>query len=383
MYLLKFVHFADLHIGKRLHEISLLDDQRHALHDMLEHTRIIRPDVAFIAGDVYDKPVPSHEAVQLLEDFILALGEMVPRIMIVGGNHDDQQRLSFLAPLLAAQNVTIAGPYMGAIEKVTVPDRHGEVDVWLLPHVTPGRVGHLLGEPIGSSEEAVRAILGREQIDHRRRNVLVAHQFVTSGGERTIRSDSEVHLIGGLDEVDASAFDRFCYVALGHLHGAQRVGRDAVRYAGSPVRYSFSEIHQHKTFVSGEIDAHGQVTTELVAISQLHGMRAVRGLLDEVMALPGDRSDYLRVTLTDARPGLMAAERLATRYDGVLMLEFERDHGAAGELPAPALLTQDPIEQFADFFSHVTGRDMQADERAYILDVLAETQAGGGAHEAG
>ncbi len=357
---MKFIHLADLHIGKKLKERSLSEDQQCALDFVIEQARTIRPDVVLIAGDVYDRAVPSGEAVRMLDGFLTQLTALDCRVIMIGGNHDSQDRLAFGRGMLEHSGLFISEDYRGEMQCVRVPDAYGEVDVWLLPHIVPQEVARFFEAPAPDVDGAVRAALRRAAIDPGRRNVLVTHQFVTQQGQSVELSDSEIHPVGGLSSVDVGAFDAFCYVALGHLHGAQRIGRDSVRYAGSPVRYSFSELHQKKSFVSGEIGPDGQVTVELMAIPQLHGMRELSGELSALIApehvRAGNRDDFLRVILTDSPPPIAPMDRLRAVFPNVLSLELQDGPGAQ----LPELFTgneqKDPLDRFFEFYEQVTGR---------------------------
>lgn len=372
---MKFIHLADLHIGKRLKERSLLPDQRYALEFVLDYARAMRPDAVLIAGDVYDKAVPSGDAVSLLSWFLTGLHQIGCTVCIIGGNHDSQERLSFAGQILMGSGLYISDIYNGEMHKVCVADAYGEVDIYLLPHILPREVARFFeGQTIDSVEDAVRAALDKQPPDRSRRSILMTHQFVTATGEAPLISDSEINPIGGLSAVDFSAFDAFCYVALGHLHGAQRIGRDTVRYAGSPVRYSFSETRQIKSFVSGEIGMHGEVCFELIPIPQLHGMRELEGeiarLLSPENVRDGNCDDYLRVTLTDTPPPVAPMERLAAAYPNVLSLELKLKGGEALSLPSASAKEKDPLELFADFYLMMTGRAISGPMCDYVQDAM-------------
>ncbi len=369
---MRFVHLADLHIGKRLHDLSLLPDQAAALDAILAEIGRIRPDAALIAGDVYDKAVPSEEAVRLFDRFVSALSALGVTVCAIGGNHDSDERLSFAKSVLARQRLHIAGRYEGRIEKVTLEDAFGEVDVWLLPHMLPREAARFFDEPVETAEDAVRLAIARENIDPARRGVLVAHQFFRAAGESQVLSDSEINPVGGLDAVDAALLKPFRYAALGHLHGPQRVGRDTARYAGSPLKYSFSEINHVKSFVSGEIDADGGVSFSLVPVPQPHGMRALTGALDSLLSeealARGDVNDYLRVTLTDTPIPLSPRDRLDRAYPNVLRLDFASD--GCPDAPPAAAERGDRLSLFEAFYTMRTGRQMPDSIRDAVSDAM-------------
>ena len=245
---MKFAHIADLHIGKKLGEVSLLPDQEVALSGIARDIQARGPDAVFLAGDVYDHPLPGADAVALFDRFLNALIASGAEIFVIGGNHDSQERLCFARDILSRQGLHIARPYEGHVERFDVKG----VWVYLLPYVRPKEIERFFeGARFESMEDAVSAILAREEIDPARENVLVTHLFASARGDYPETSDSEINPVGGLSEVDVSLFDAFCYVALGHLHAPQKVGREGVRYAGSPIKYSFSEMRHKKSFVMG------------------------------------------------------------------------------------------------------------------------------------
>lgn len=351
---MKFAHIADLHIGKKLHEVSLLADQEEALSSVVEAVRRVRPDCVLIAGDVYDHPVPGADAVSLFGRFLTELTDSGAQVCIVGGNHDSQERLSFAGQILARQGVHIAGPYAGTLESVDIAGAR----IHLLPYVRPKEIERHFDRRFDSSEDAVAAILARAEIDPSRVNVLVTHLFASARGERAETCDSEINPVGGLSEVDAALFDPFAYVALGHLHAPQRVGRDRVRYSGSLMKYSFSEARHRKSFVLGEVT--DGVSFALVPVREKHGMRELRGRLSDLLkpevVSAGDVEDYIRATLTDEIPPVSPMERLSAAYRNVLRLELSGNAAPVEEVHEIA--ARAPMELFSEFFARMNGSEM-------------------------
>lgn len=307
---MRFLHVADLHLGKSIHGISLLEsgDQPAWVRDFLEQADRLRPDAVLIAGDVYDRGAPSGDAVALLSKLLTALSEREIPVMLVAGNHDSGQRLGFLDRVLSRQGIHIAGlPAPGGkLERVTLRDAFGPVHFWLMPYVFPALVAQCLGdETIRDYDTAVRRLLQAQDVDFSERNVLIAHQNVTANGLEAERGGSE-SAVGGLGQVDYHAFDGFAYVALGHIHASCSVGRESVRYAGSPLCYHFNEVRQPpKGAVLVELGAPGtEPVRETLSMAPLHPMRELRGgweeLRDGELARSG-RGEYLRVVLTDSR----------------------------------------------------------------------------------
>lgn len=244
---MKFLHLSDLHLGKRVNEVSMLDDQDYILHQILEITDVESPDAVVIAGDIYDKSVPSGEAVTLFDWFLVALAKRRVPVLLISGNHDSPERLSFGSRLLDASGIHISPVYSGEVRPITLQDEHGPVHFWLLPFLKPAHVKRFFpDEPIESYTDACRAAITQMNVDFSARNVLVTHQFVTGAST----CESEELSAGGTDNVDASVFDGFDYVALGHIHGPQNIGSNRIRYCGTPLKYSFSEAAHHKASLS-------------------------------------------------------------------------------------------------------------------------------------
>lgn len=380
---MRFVHLADLHIGKKLGLFDLAEDQRFVLNQIAERVQALKPDAVLIAGDVYDKNIPSGEAMGLFDDFLNALLKSKAQIFIVAGNHDAQERLGFGRQIMKKQGVYIAGAYAGRMERVRMQDEHGPIDLWLLPYIRPREAAAYLEGEISRTGQAIQAILSREAIDFSGRNLLIAHQFVTSAAQEVIQCDSEVNPIGGLSAVDASLFDGFDYVALGHLHGSQRVGREGVRYAGSPLKYSFSEARHHKNMVVGEIGAKGELSIELEALKPLRDVREIRGDLEKLMAVDvveaANSEDYLKVVLTDSVPPVSPMERLSLAYKNVVSLELARMPSDAGEwAPMEAIQQKQPMELFEAFFQRMNGAPMNDAMRSEIDALLQEIGEEGG-----
>ena len=369
---MKFLHLADLHIGKRVNEFDLKEDQKYILERILEISDENRPDAVLIAGDLYDRSVPPGEAVELLDEFLTRFSSRGLPVFAVSGNHDSPERLDFGSRIMRRNGVTIAGSFRGHLEKTPLSDEYGPVNVWLLPFLKPAMAEPFFPpEQTGSYEDAVRAAIGASEVDTRERNVLVAHQFVTAFGKQPETCDSETLSIGGADQVDASAFDAFDYVALGHLHGPQRIGRPEVRYAGSPLKYSFSEARQKKSVTFAELKEKGRVEITAVPLAPLRDMREIRGpiagLTKQENASFGSREDYIRATLTDGHAVADAAERLRAVYPNLMCIDFESARSAeAGPSKTAAsgdVAHRTPQELFEEFYRNQNERGLPENER--------------------
>lgn len=379
---MRFFHLADLHIGKQLSGYSMLPEQRHVLEQVLTAAEQERPEAVLLAGDIYDRPVPSGEAVALFDWFLTGLAERSIPCLAVAGNHDSGVRLGFGDRLLRRAGVYLAGTVSEELLHVPFQRDGVTVQVWLLPFLRPAETAVLFPDrEIRTYDAAVRAVLEHQSLSPDARHLLVAHQFVTAAGQAPLRSDSETIAVGGLDNVDSSAFAAFDYVALGHLHGPQWVdGR--CRYAGSPLQYSFSELRQTKGITVLQVEAEGPVTASQIPLTPLHPLREIRGPL-EVLLSPdivaqGDPEDYLHVTLTDELEPENAYARLRTVYPHLMRLDFDNSRTRQEGLLLPG---EEEAEQlapdllFAEFFQRQNGRELEEERRALVAELLAS--AGG------
>lgn len=373
---MKFLHLADLHLGKRVNGFSMLEDQAHILRQILAILDDERPDGVLIAGDVYDKSVPSVEAVELLDGFLTELRARGVPVLLISGNHDSPERLAFGGRVMDSCGIHISPVYDGALAPVTLQDAFGPVHVWLLPFVKPAHVRRWFPDAdIESYTDAVAEAVAHMDIDTAARNVLVTHQFVTGGA----RSGSEELSVGGTDNVDSSVFAPFDYVALGHLHGAQHIGRETIRYAGSPLKYSFSEARQHKSVTVVTLGEKGDVQVRTVALTPLRELREIRGSYDELTARSfyehtTYRSDYLHLILTDEQDVFDAMSRLRTIYPYLMTLDYDNARTrAAGGMSVPAETERrTPLELFEALYQRQNHRPMSEVQRAYIAQLMEQ-----------
>lgn len=373
---MKFLHLADLHLGKRVNGFSMLEDQAHILRQILAILDDEQPDGVLIAGDVYDKSVPSVEAVELLDGFLTELRARGVPVLLISGNHDSPERLAFGGRVMDSCGIHISPVYDGALAPVTLQDAFGPVHVWLLPFVKPAHVRRWFPDAdIESYTDAMAEAVAHMDIDTAARNVLVTHQFVTGG----TRSGSEELSVGGTDNVDSGVFAPFDYVALGHLHGAQHIGRETIRYAGSPLKYSFSEARQHKSVTVVTLGEKGDVQVRTVALTPLRELREIRGSYDELTARSfyehtTYRSDYLHLILTDEQDVFDAMSRLRTIYPYLMTLDYDNARTrAAGGMSVPAETEQrTPPELFEALYQRQNHRPMSDVQRAYIAQLMEQ-----------
>lgn len=373
---MKFLHLADLHLGKRVNGFSMLEDQAHILRQILAILDDEQPDGVLIAGDVYDKSVPSVEAVGLLDGFLTELRARGVPVLLISGNHDSPERLAFGGRVMDSCGIHISPVYDGALAPVTLQDAFGPVHVWLLPFVKPAHVRHWFPDAdIESYTDAMAEAVAHMDIDTAARNVLVTHQFVTGG----TRSGSEELSVGGTDNVDSGVFAPFDYVALGHLHGAQHIGRETIRYAGSPLKYSFSEARQHKSVTVVTLGEKGDVQVRTVALTPLRELREIRGSYDELTARSfyehtTYRSDYLHLILTDEQDVFDAMSRLRTIYPYLMTLDYDNARTrAAGGMSVPAETERrTPLELFEALYQRQNHRPMSEVQREYIAQLMEQ-----------
>lgn len=366
---MKFIHLSDLHLGKRVNECSMLEDQRYILGEILRIVDREAPDAVLIAGDVYDKSVPSAEAVALLDDFLVRLAGRDLQVLLISGNHDSPERLAFGGRLMAERGVHIAPVYDGRVAPVTLTDEYGPVRVYLLPFVKPSHVRRCFPDrEVDTYTDALAAAIGAMGVDPALRNVLVTHQFVTGAA----RCDSEEVSVGGTDNVDVSVFAPFDYVALGHLHGPQTVGRETVRYCGTPLKYSFSEAGQHKSATVVELGEKGTTAVRTVPLVPLRDLVELRGTYEEVTFRgfyegTGWQRDYVHITLTDEEDVPNAVGKLRVIYPNLMKLDYDNRRTRAGISleGAEEVERRSPLELLEEFYEKQNGRPMGEAQRAF------------------
>ena len=370
---MKLIHLSDLHLGKRVNEFSVLEDQRYILKQILTIIDQEAPDGVLIAGDVYDRPVPSAEAVTLLDDFLVELARRGAPVFLISGNHDSPERLSFAGRLVEERHIYLSPVYDGTVHPVTLTDQWGEVDVFLLPFVKPVHLRRCFPEEtIESYTDAVRCAVAHMDLNPARRNVLVTHQFVTGAQ----RCESEELSVGGSDNVDASVFAPFDYVALGHIHGPQNVDGERVRYCGTPLKYSFSEARHQKSVTVAELGPKGSLAVRTVPLTPRRDMLELRGTYLEVSAREFyqnlDREAYIRVTLTDEEDVPDAMGKLRILYPNLMRLDYDNRRTRSGVemLEAMEVEQQSPLELFASLYEQQNGGPMSPEQREYLTSLM-------------
>lgn len=377
---MKFLHLSDLHLGRLLHRYPLREEQA----ELLERIRLIaaneQPDAVLIAGDVYDRSIPPVYATQLLDGFLAALSR-IATVCVISGNHDSAERLAFLAGPLKESGLHISPAYRGIVSPITLTDEHGPVDIWLLPFAKAATVRPFFPEEtIESTHDAVACAIRHMEIDPSRRNVLVAHQFVAGGspsGSEESLATADIS-VGGSDMVDASVFAPFDYVALGHIHRAQNVGSERIRYCGTPMAYDFSEAGQEKTITAVELHGDRSLTVRTIPLPAPRALIEVRGAFAEITSdeaiRRADKDAYTHVILTDDAPIPDVMNRLRQVYPRITHLDWDnaRTRQTDDLSSAADVKKHTPMSLFAEFFQRMGGTELTGEQSDYINRLIRE-----------
>jgi len=372
----KIIHLADLHIGKRVNEFSMIDDQKYILNQILEIIDKEKPDAVIIAGDVYDKQVPSIEAVELLDSFISDISKRKTTTFIISGNHDSAERLAFGSSLMAMGKIYISPVYNGKISKYTLKNDFGSANFYLLPFVKPSHVKRFFPDKkIESYTDAIKVVVDNLKLDTSEINILIAHQFVTGAS----RTESEEISVGGLDNVDASVFDDFDYVALGHIHRPQKIGTERIRYCGTPLKYSFSEVNDTKSVSIIEINSKEDFNLRTIPLIPKRDMRKIRGTYEELTTKTSyentNTDDYIHVTLTDEFNVVDAIQKLRVIYKNIMKLEYDNMRTRESRkinLDDMVIENKNPLEIFSEFYKLQNNKEMNDEQKEIIKKIMEE-----------
>ena len=374
---MKFLHLAHLHIGKRVNGFSMIEDQKFVfeqVYNVIENEKI---DGIIMAGDIYDKPVPSAEAVKLFDEMLTRLVSINLPIFVISGNHDSAERIGFGSDILSAAKVYMSRVYNGNLQKIELEDDYGKINVYLLPFIKPATVKNIYKEAeIKDYDDALEYVLSQEKIDETKRNVIVSHQFVTGA----MRSESEEVSVGGLDNVSVENYEAFDYVALGHIHRAQQMGRESARYAGTLLKYSFSEEKHNKSMTIVDLKEKGNIEIKEIPVKPLHDLKTIKGKFSKITSEEFykelKKEDYYRAVLTDEDDILNAIGKLKSIYPNLMSMEYDNtrtrsysvvDNVETGE-------TKSPLDYFEEFFEKQNGRKMSEKQRNYLLEILGEAR---------
>ncbi len=385
---MKIFHISDLHIGKRLNLFDLLEVQKNVLNQIIKAARTEQPDVIIIAGDIYDKSSPSGEAVRLLSEFFSELADIEPQIsiLIISGNHDSNLRLNYAASFLAKHSIHICATLPQNkeeyIKKMTFSDRYGDIYFYMMPFVKPEDAKNLLGKEanIHTYDEAFAAILDREAIDYSKRNVLIAHQFFVSKDSEPDKRDSELRYIcvGGIDSVDTSHVEQFDYVALGHLHTSQHIGKTYIRYSGTPLKYSVSEAKDSKSITVVTLkEKNSEPEITFIPLYMNPDLKKLKGTLNEVIAMADEqlKEDYVSIVLTDEDSLFRPKDRLGDFYNRIVDVTIENTRTkklSYSDIDEKFNEEDNPIDIFCEFYQEMNGQPISQDEKKIMTDILKE-----------
>ena len=386
---MKIFHLADLHLGKCIHGYSMIEmgDQPYWMEQLLKKADELKPDVVVISGDVYDRAVPSKEAVNLFDDFLTRFSERNIPVLIISGNHDSGTRLAFADKLLCNQGIYLSGEVKKEVKCVTLQDIYGPVHFWMVPYLFPAAVNVILNrDDLKDYDSAMRALLEEQPVNWEERNVILSHQFVVAGAEKPAMGGSET-TVGGIGQIDASVFDGFDYVALGHIHNAQKMGREQIRYAGSPLSYHFSEAGQKKGLTIVELREKGQITVSLEELPVLHEMREVSGTMDELLQIEVKENSYVRAVICQEILPPQAVEMLRAYFaaKNSILMEVVRDYsykkGKNDVQKIKDVRSLSLEELFSEFYSYQHKGELSEDSLNELVSFVAEQTRNGSEDE--
>lgn len=376
---MKILHLADLHLGKRVNEMSMIEDQKYILDQIITLIKEESVGIVLLCGDIYDKSIPTIEAIHLLDEFLDQLSKMAIKVLMISGNHDSIDRLSFGKSLFTRSNLYIASQFENEIEKITVKENGITVNFYMLPFVKSAYISHIFQLQTDSYEECFRYLIEHTKIDEEETNILLSHQFVTANKKNPELSDSETSSLGGIDNIDFHIFDPFDYVALGHIHKPQAMGREMVRYAGSILKYSFSEIHMDKKATILTIDAKKEISLSFHPLKPLRDMREIECSLEELLKKQceiGNQEDYMHVILTDEEQILDAIGKVRTIYPNVMQISFKNRRYMkqleSAQIKEDQISDQSPAELFEQFYKMQNHIDLDEKRLQLVLSVFEE-----------
>lgn len=370
---MKFAHISDLHLGKKIHQFSMIEDQKYILDKIIEIVEEEQVEGVFIAGDVYDKIYPSAEAVALFDSFLVKLAGQDRKVFVISGNHDSPERIAFLGRITEKAGVYLSPVYNGNVSKVTLKDQYGALHVYLLPFIKPVHVRHFFPEEeIGTYTQAMEVVVKTLSLDTAERNILLAHQFVTGA----LRSDSEEITVGGLDHVEAEVFGDFDYVALGHIHKPQKMGKETIRYCGTPLKYSFCESQDEKSVTIVELKEKGAVEIKTVPLHPLKDMVKLRGtfleLLNRESLSEADTDSYIHATLLDEQDVPNAFGRLSLVYPNLMQMVYDNTRTRQEKQVAVRtdIARVQPQDLFASFYEEMNNQPLSQVQMEYLMEKI-------------
>lgn len=370
---MKFVHLSDLHLGKKVNEFSMIEDQRYILKEILTIISDVKPDGVIIAGDVYDRTIPSEDAMKIWDEFLISLAEKKLAVYAISGNHDSAIRFSDHSTLVETTGIHLSPEYNGSVNHYVLEDENGLINIYLLPFIKPATVRAFFpDDEINDYTDACSVAINHMNVNPKERNILVAHQMIIGSA----RCESEEVSVGGLDGVDVSVFDNFDYVALGHLHGKQKIGRDTIRYCGTPLKYSFSEKDHKKSVTIVNLEEKGNITIEEIPLVPMHDMREIKGTYEELMSKKNyegtDTDDYIHAVLTDENDVIDAMAKLRVVYPNLMKLSYDNKRTQSQQIVTDAenVDKKTPLELFEEFYEKQNNQEMTEEQKQLSRELI-------------
>ena len=382
---MRFLHLGDVHLGKSLGDFDLENDQRHILSQILDIAVKKKADAIMIAGDVYDRAMPSEAATVMLNDFLNSMIEKGIKVYMISGNHDSDDRLNYGSRMFEKSGIYISAKYTGSLSRQVFTDRFGEVYIWMLPFVKASQVRHYYpDEKIISYDDAVRTVIANADIDDRKRNIIISHQFVSGGTSDPELGGSEcggTRSVGQIEKIGCGCFDSFDYAALGHIHSPQAVGREQVRYSGSPLKYSLSEVDNEKSVPVVTLGEKGDVDIELVKLHPMRDMRHIRGPIKKLLDKNNvtDTDDFIYATLTDEDIVDDAMGIMQQVYPNTVKIDYDNSRTKeVADIDTPDVKANISFEEMiGDFYRKMFGCEINDEE----MEILKETAKEAGIDE--
>lgn len=381
---MKILHLADLHVGKIVLEQTMLEDQKYMLNQITEKIKEEKIELVLISGDIYDRSIPPSEAVNVLDDFLKTLIKDIKiKVCIIAGNHDSKERLNFGSKIFANEGLYICANYNGKLEKVEIEDEYGKINIYMLPYIKPVEIKeYFKDKEITTYNEAIKSIIEKEEIETKERNIILSHQFVTAGNEEPEKSESETLYLGGTENVDVSCYEKFDYVALGHIHGPQKIGRETARYAGTMLKYSFSEVNQKKSLTIIEYKEKDNLEIKLIPLKPIRDMRVIKGPIEELIKEENytetNREDYIRAIITNEEPVYDAIGQIKKIYPNTLRLDIENLKTTTNtEIKMTDLdniKKKDEVELFNEFYKFQNNKELDEVQIDIIKEVVKEAK---------
>ncbi len=379
---MRILHLADLHLGKILQEQPLIEDQKYMLEEIIKKVQEENIEIILISGDIYDRSIPQTDAVDMLDYFLNKLiKDLKKQVFMISGNHDSKERLGFGNKIFENDGLYISSKYEGQIKKVELQDEYGKLNIYLLPFIKPVEVKKYFEDEILSYDETIKKIIEKENIDETQRNIILTHQFVTCIGEEVERTDSETISLGGIDNVDISNYDKFDYVAIGHVHRPQRIGRDTARYAGTMLKYSFSEVNHKKTIPIIDFKEKGNINIKLVELTPLRDMREIKGPIEELTKKENYKNtnteDYIKAIITNEEPVYDAIGQIRKVYPNVLKLEIQNSKSSVSqndekEKELQNIKNKSEVELFNEFYKFQNYTELNDEQTQVIENIVKE-----------